>query len=273
MKKEQVLELINDVGPDLVEEADIQAPNHRRLPRAVRTGLIAACLCLALLGTAFAAANPEAVAALIQRLTVQVAPPEEDPGYSVTGGPMTKYPLSAFSSDLLAASEGRESPVVSLGFYTWDEVRAFLGENIPCVWPEDWDADWFQVLLFHTGSEVLWGVDIYSVDISRQAEIHMEIRTELWQGENARSGLGTLDGGSITQLPSYSMPNGTVAELVQVIDPETVYLDGTPTGLRPQECHGYFMWDGILYEVAAYSHVPPQEDVEAQLKIVLDSFP
>lgn len=272
MKREEVLNLMDAIPPDLIEEADIQPPAKRPFPRAARAGLIAACLCLALLGTAFAA-NPEAVAALIERLTVSMNSPIDGPGYSVTGGPMTKYSLSAFSPALIAASEGRDSPVVSLTFYTWDEVQAFLGQDVPCVWPGSWDADWFQVLLFHTGSEVLWGVDIYSIDIGRQAEVHAEIRTELWQNENARTGMGTLDGGSITQLPSYPMPNGSIAELVQVTDPEGVYLDGTPTGTRPQHCAGYFMRDGILYDVTAYSPVPPQEDVESQLKTVLDSFP
>ncbi len=272
MKKEQVFELMDAIPPDLIEEAGLQAPARRRFPKAVRAGLIAACLCLALLGTA-AAANPEAVAALIGRLTVSIHPSPENPGYSVTGGPMAKYPLSAFSPALNAASEGRDGPVVSLTFDTWDEVRAFLGRDIPCVWPEEWDTGWFQVLLFHTGSEVLWGVDVYSVDISRQAEVYAEIRTELWTGENASTGLGALDDSSITQLPSYSMPNGSVAELVQVTDPETVYLDGTPTGVRPQACHGYFMREGILYDVTAHSPVPPQESPEAQLKTVLDAFP
>lgn len=272
MKKEQVLEFINKIGPDLIEEADVPLPEKRRMPKAVRAGLAAACLCLALLGTA-AAANPEAVAALIDRLSVEISPSETNPGYSVTGGPMTKYPISAFSPDLIAASEGRDGPVVSLTFDTWDEVQAFLGEDIPCAWPQNWDTKWFQVLLFHTGSEVLWGVDVYSVDISRQAEVYVEVRTELWTGENAHAGMGTLDGGTITQLPGYAMPNGAVAELIQVTDPETVYVDGTPTGLRPQQCAGYFMQDGILYSVTAFSPVLPQESTEAQLKTVLDSFP
>lgn len=273
MKKEQILDLMNAIKPDLIEEADLQAPARRPLPGGLRGGLIAACLCLALLGTAFAAANPEAVAALIDRLSVQISSSETNPGYSVAGGPMTKYPLSAFSPALNAASESRDGPVVSLTFDTWDEVQAFLGEDIPCVWPEDWNTKWFQVLLFHTGSEVLWGVDVSSTDISRQATVHIEVRTELWAGENASGGLGTVDGSSITQLPGYSMPNGAMAELVQVTDPETVYQDGTPTGHRPQQCAGYFMRDGILYDITAYSPVPPQESAEAQLKTVLDSFP
>lgn len=274
MKKEQVQDLMNAIPPDLIEEADLQAPARRRLPRPARAGLIAACLCLALLGTAFAAA-PEAMAALIEHLTIQTAPPEEDPGYSVDGGPMTKYPLSAFNPALIAASENRSGPcvVVDLRFYAWDEVQAFLGEDIPCVWPEDWDTDWFQVVLFHTETDVLWGIDIYSVDISRQAEIHIEIRTELWRNENASAQRGLLDESIITQFPSYSMPNGAVAELIQVTD-QTTYPDDPPghAGYL-QHCYGYFMRDGILYEVTAFSPVPPQESAEAQLKTVLDSFP
>lgn len=54
MKNEQVLEWMNAIPPDLIEEADVQAPAKRRLPKIVRAGLIAACLCLALLGTAAA---------------------------------------------------------------------------------------------------------------------------------------------------------------------------------------------------------------------------
>mgnify|MGYP006906607712 CR=1 FL=1 len=273
MKKEDVLNLMSAMEPDLIEQADVSAPARRPLPGGLRGGLIAACLCLALLGTAFAAANPEAVAALVERLSVQIFSSQADPGYSVTGGSMTKYPLSAFSPALNAASEGRDGPVVSLTFDTWEEVQAFLGEDIPCAWPQDWNTEWFQVLLFHTGSEVLWGVDVFSTDISRQATVHMEVRTELWASENASGGLGTVNGSSITQLPSYAMPNGAMAELVQITSPETVYQDGTPTGHRPQQCDGYFMRNGILYDVTAHSPVPPQESVEAQLKTVLDSFP
>lgn len=51
MKKEQAFELMNAIPPDLVEEADVQAPARRPLPKAVRAGLIAACLCLAFVGT------------------------------------------------------------------------------------------------------------------------------------------------------------------------------------------------------------------------------
>lgn len=49
MKCEQVHEIINHIDLALIEKVD--APNKRRMPRVLRIGLIAACLCLALVGT------------------------------------------------------------------------------------------------------------------------------------------------------------------------------------------------------------------------------
>ncbi len=268
MKKEQVLDLMNTIGPDLIEEAGREAPARRRFPKAVRAGLIAACLCLALLGTAFAA-GPEAVAALIERLAIHITSAEQGAGYTVDGGPMIKYPLSAFSPDLLSASESRESPAapVSLSFNTWDEVKAFLGKDIPCAWPNDVEDDGyrFQVLLFHTEYAVLWGVDIYctrTTDVVL-SEIDIRIRTEYWQGDDARAGVGGADG-AFTQMESYPMPNGATAEIVQYTGPED---------FPHANCKGYFMRDGILYEITAFATVPTAEDAITRLHTILDSFP
>lgn len=54
MKSEPVLTLMSSLDPALIEEADLALPAKRRLPKAARAGLIAACLCLALAGTAAA---------------------------------------------------------------------------------------------------------------------------------------------------------------------------------------------------------------------------
>ena len=266
MKKEQILDLMNTVPPDLIEEAGIQSPVKRPIPKALRTGLIAACLCLALLGTAFAA-NPEAVAAFIDRLTVTITSNGNETGYTVDGGSMTKYPLSAFSPALLAASEGREAPVVILDFDTWDEVRAFLGENIPWVRPagEDDSSRRFTVYLFHTELEALWGVDIivtHTTDVVH-SEIKIQIRTEFWPGDNAHAGLGSPEG-DLAHLESYPMANGSTAEVIRYTGPEKY---------PHANCEGYFMKDGILYNVTAYATVPTAGDAESRLHTILDSFP
>ena len=266
MKKEQILDLMNTVPPDLIEEADSQTPAKRSIPKALRAGLIAACLCLALLGTAFAA-NPEAVAAFIVRLTVTVTSTVDDTGYTVDGGSMTKYPLSAFSPALLAASEGRNTPVVTLNFDSWAEVQAFLGKDIPCVWPagEDDSSRRFTVYLFHTELEALWGVDIivtHATDVVH-SEIEIQIRTEYWPGDNAHAGLDSPEGG-FAHLESYPMTNGSTAEVIQHTGPEKY---------PHSNCEGYFMKDGILYRITTYATNPTAGDAETRLHTILDSFP
>ena len=266
MKKEQILDLMNTVPPDLIEEANIQVPARRRIPKVLRTGLIAACLCLALLGTAFAA-NPEAVAALIDRLTVTITSTGKVTGYTVDGSSMTKYPLSAFSPTLLAASEGRDAPVVMLDFDTWDEVQTFLGEDIPSVWPagEDDIDRRFTVYLFHTELEVLWGVDIivtHTTDVAH-SEIKIQIRTECWPGDNAHAGLDSPDG-DFTHLESYPMANGSTAEIIRYTGPEKY---------PHANCEGYFMQDGILYHITTYATNPTAGDAVSRLHTILDSFP
>lgn len=249
---------ITGVGDDLIKEAG--TARKRKKTASWRWGLVAACLCAALLGTAFAAANPEAVAQFIQRLTVQV----EDSGYHVSGASMTKYPVNRFSPAVLKASEERESPVVTLSFSTWDETRAFLGKNIPVVWPDEgreWDAP-FYVYLFHVETEQLWGIDINSTSISRQEEVCIQIRTEHWKGEGASSGLGIAEG-TVEALGSYSMPNGSIAEMVKYLGTEE----------HPQaSTMGHFMKDGILYDVTTFGTVSTEEEMTANLKAVLDSF-
>ncbi len=265
MNKEQVLNLMNAIDPDLIEEADLPIAAKRRMPRFARTGLIAACVCLALVGSAFAA-NPEAMAALIDRLNVHIVSTEEDTSYTVEGGPMTKYPLSAFSPALNAASEGRDGPVVSLSFDTWNEVREFVGGDIPLLLPQS-EGDEnrrFTVYLFHTGSDRLWGVDINVAHVTDlvHSEIEFQIRTELWQGENAKAGLAGSDG-AFTQMESHPMTNGITAEIIQYTG---------PADFPHANCKGYFMKDGILYSVKTFATVSTVEDAASRLYAILDSF-
>lgn len=235
-------------------------PAKRRGFRPLRAGLIAAVLCLALAGTAVAA-NPEAVDWLIARLTVQV----EDDGYYVGGAPMTKYPLDEFSPALNEASEGRDGPgVVQLCFATWEETQAFLGKDIPVIWPDggrDWDKP-IYVYLFHVETDRLWGIDINSVSISRQAEVNIEIRTEHWRREEASGGLGIAEG-SVEAMGSYSMANGCVAEMVKYLGPEEHH---------DAACTGHFIKNGILYNVSALGSTTTQEEMADSLRNLLDSF-
>lgn len=270
MDRHELNKMFDGLAPDPARERELlekllQDDVRGKRPMKNWKRIVVGGLAAALLVTgAAAAASPE----LLERLTIQIFSDANGTGegYTVSGSPMTKYPLSAFSPELLAASEGRKAPCVpvSLTFDTWQEVRDFLGEGIPCIWPgdgENWNG-WFQVILFHTEYDVLWGVNIIGCDLKEiGANVEIEIRTELWPGSNASAGLGIADG-SLEPLDSYTMSNGAVAEIVQYRGPEE---------FPHQNCTGYFMREGILYKVKALKTLST-EGTENQLKEILDSF-
>lgn len=231
---------------------------RRRIPAAAA----AAVLAMVLAGTAFAA--------VIERLNMQVVPDGTDAGYTVTSGSLTKFPLSAFSPELLTASEnrGERAVVDDLLFNKWDEVCAFLGRDIPCVWPdngENWNNP-FLVYLFHTGSDQLWGVDLYSKLTSDcvLAAVQVHIRTENWTGDTAAFGLRDSDpDGIYSQKECYQMANGQAAEIVQYVG-----SDEYPHAY----CEGWFMRDGIVYEVTAYGTAATQDETLARIYEILDAY-
>ena len=109
MKKEQIFELMNGLPPDLVEEADVRPPAGGRRPRGIRGGLIAACLCLALVGTAFAAAAG-AKALFRARLEPHMDGSGTFDGYTVSGNART-YRLKDFSEAFHEAGKTRDGRV------------------------------------------------------------------------------------------------------------------------------------------------------------------
>lgn len=126
MKKEQILELMSALPPDLVEEADIQAPAKRRFSKGVRGALIAACLCLALVGTAGAIAGAAGV-------NIRLVDYENGQGYVVTDEGFVLFPVSNFPAEVLALGEEPNENGGDTGrkfFATWEEVRQFLGISL-----------------------------------------------------------------------------------------------------------------------------------------------
>ncbi|MDE6281411.1 MAG: hypothetical protein K2M15_06435, partial [Oscillospiraceae bacterium] len=255
MKKEQVLNLMNTVSPDLIEEADIQAPAKRRMPKTVRTGLIAACLCLALLGTAFAAANPEAVADFLSRFTpVQAESFTTEDGearYHVSYEPI-RYPIDSFNPALLAAVEdGWDAGIVEQRFDTWAEVRAFIGEDIPCYLPNtlsDGDGK-FQVFLECTRDK-LTAVRVTTSGTAPWAWLH--IYTEYYSGDATGSARWAMfyeseseASAQLELLDPYSMANGCQAEIALFTAP----ADPKNPDAEDIQCVATFVQDGIQYQV------------------------
>lgn len=120
MKKEDVLNLMTDLPPDLIEEADLDAPAKRRLPKLARMGLIAACLCLALIGTA----------AAVHYMGVSIVDGEN--GVTYLQGGVAYYPYDSLSEQVKAL-EGvwkTASGCLIRTVPSWQAAEDFIGVNL-----------------------------------------------------------------------------------------------------------------------------------------------
>ncbi len=273
---------------NLIEQQE-QKPVKRRSVRPLRAGLIAACLCLALVGTTFAATAA-------YQLMVRVHADKEIDGQHYVGfqvyGGYTQFPLSAFSQELIAAYEANQDPfhIVQPTFATREEAWDFLGRSIPCIWARGDEETWYQdgddmgrlsedygcrVMLWQNDETMgLDGVEVYyyleSVS-GAGAMVDMKVLTETmeppegWDG--SLGGMLEYQDHRVEQLESYTMPNGTVAEIVMIYSAqkEPVYSVG--------ECYGNFVYEGIFYQVRAHgSRDMTKEELVDQLHALLDSF-
>ncbi len=265
-----------------------QTPARRRGFRPLRTGLIAACLCLVLVGTAFAATA-------VYRLTVQTGEEEawgnEYVRYDVYGEPAI-HPLEDFSQELQDdfAAWNHPSLLFHQKFDSWEKVTDYLGDKIPAVWHsiDSIDADKHPPEYYVEGYHEMYGDnklqfvtvrDNGVILISRlsspespfQLSFHTEMRiyTPDYCGESLIGEGWWKDSGEFQVLDSYTMANGCVAEVVM----------GTRTyeDMEGEAQHyiGTFMKDGILYQAAMFVPVTctlDQAELVEQLHQILDSY-
>lgn len=238
-----------------------QAPVGRGGFRPLRAGLVAACLCLALVGTAGAMVYQ----AQVPRLEPNIDGKGRFDGYAVTGK-LDTYPVSRFSDEFREAGEENPKGRVFREFNTFDEVCAYLGEGIPCVWAEDWESS-YTVMLYHNERQEIWGSEVMSKSPDGRAEIWLRILTEHW-GQDPEE-VGPLYGGGpdavMEQLDSYQMPNGCVAE--------TFTIDRTAVdGCEFSTCISFFIKDGNMYEVSVHGELADPIRLWPEVQEILDSF-
>lgn len=250
-----------------------QKPAKRRGVRPLRAGLIAAAVCLALVGTAFAATNPEVVAAFINRLSVQFLSGKGTDGYCVAGE-IIEYSPEQFSSELLELCKDTQEPgSITLDTGTWEETKAFMGEAIPFAEPKDWNGE-FCVKIFREPPEAGWkpmlieavsvwpgGGEVYSNRAAGTDSIVM--RAYAYDpGETLFTFFDDPEKG-YERLETYAMPDGTEAEIIMNRDTEENSMC---------ICSSYFIKDGILYEVRSHGYAGTEAALAAHVKTILDSF-
>ena len=127
MKQEQIMDAMNYIDPALVEAADCCGPEVRR-KKWRKPVLIAACLCLALAGTALAAE--------LAGVRISWTGPdseewlkENDVAYTVENR-LAYFPLDSFSAEITTLSSEVQNKTVSWPFVSWDELEEYLGRNV-----------------------------------------------------------------------------------------------------------------------------------------------
>ena len=275
-----------DPGLRARTRAAVEARGEPDQPRArvrpLRTVLIAAAMCFALVGTAFAATA-------VYRLTVQIGEKEAWGNEYVTYdiyGESVLHPLEDFSPAFQEDFADWSHP--SLLFYqkfdSWEKVTDYLG--IPIVWHsmESVDKDEYppeyHVQGYHEmyGDNKLQWVDVRDNGIllidgpSYRLSFHTEVRiyTPDYRGDSLIGEGWWKDSGEFQALDSYAMANGCTAEVI--VGTKTYEdLDGAAT----HEYIGAFMKDGILYKVNMFVPIRcplDQAELVEQLCQVLDSF-
>lgn len=288
MKKEDVLNLMTGLPPDLIEEADLEAPAKRRLPKLARAGLIAACLCLALAGTAFAVAG-------LSRMQVNWG----DSGVSTDGYSVEYvvgfYPLNRFNREV-AALAGSGPSQRHKYFDTWDELQTFTGVELvrnPVLdsaqpgptGTEPWeydrgsqDPDKTHLMLQADATDdgdlqIVQATSTNLIDGFRVTMIE-GIYTEQAEGTVGNGGHAQLElvygeGYEVTQ-ENYTTPNGLEALII---------LTTRPAPKESTLCSAYFLIDGAYFQLVVGGSGPngdlpqpePQQAMEL-LKTILDGF-
>lgn len=247
-----------------LRERTARAVEENRKPRPrlrpVRTALLAAALCAALLVTAGAVVYK----AQAPRLEPNIDGKGRMYGYAVTGK-LATYPLSRFSDEFREAGEENPKGRVFREFNTFDEVRAYLGDGIPCVWAEGWESG-YTVMLYHDEQQNIWGSDVMSASLDGRAKIWLRILTDAYPNADEMGGLyGGGPDAVMERLDSYQMPNGCAAE--------TFTIDRTAVeGWQYSTCISFFIKDGNLYEVSVDGELADPIQLWPEVQAILDSF-
>ena len=258
MKKEQILEFIGAIPPDLIEEANLDAPAKRRLPKIVRTGLIAACLCLALIGTA----------AAVNYFGVQMT--QGDDAFIEMRGGIAFYPYDSLSEEI---RELAEDPVIQK-VSSWQAAEDLIGidlVNNPVLDGASTHG-YFQIRdgvegrFFVQPSQYIissyGSFQIGDVCIDLNCQIFTENKAPYMEEDDTFYGIKFADSAEITQ-DVYTAPSGLTAQIVQAYSPESRF--------RPYCCCAVSSLNGIPTIVTAYS-ATGMEETRAVLNQVLDGF-
>ena len=303
MNKEKILPAMDHIDPALVEKADRAAPARRRIGWS-RPGLIAACLCLVLAGTAVAAAgiSKVRVAEWFDNQTFPDYGEGEYSGFKIVGG-IAYIPGDRFSEEVnqIALSNPRKS--VQRSFGSWRAMEEFIGwelmdnpvlsaarpATLPpcCIWVSAGEELTGISAEANYGLHSVYRMDDYGVwsyqdevQIHLGADLYTEYYTETKVGQNedeiAWVRHSYPEGTEYTQ-EEYVTPGGLEVTIFRITQPERKEyrrvsqweFDFVP--VEPTSYTAYFTMNGARFNVKAAHDTDAALALET-LKEVLDGF-
>lgn len=245
-------------------ETIMETKRPRRAIRPMRTALIAACVCVMLVGTALAAQVIWGV-----RLEDKQ---QGNPGYNVSAD-LTLWPVEQFSEELRRDADDFHD---DYGRYvkeldSWEQVEDYL--NVPLIGNSVLTApNYHAVWLYQWENGSLYKCEAIAGYILDNT--YVDWTASLYTKEYSESGsdvpLFTLGGNAQDEISysQYQMKNGAQAQIVKITPGEV--------GATVPQSYAYFVRDGIFYTL--YMDRRPvdervaEADHEQLLYEILDAF-
>lgn len=281
MNKERAMELMGGIDPALVEGADLPMPAKRRIPKITRVILVAACLCLALAGTAGAVS----MIAGFHRMELEhhITFPfdtiyEQYDGYTLWSD-LKRIPLDAFSDEILELARQNPAKSVKIPVFGITQLGLRTGLDFPALPTHDaLRLNGFTAWLAAEQNGLPSGIDYYqnymgvgagnrTLKLSLQAAYFTEATPvdDPWvtilfpEGHTAESEEYTTENGLSVVLFTFQVPEDLWETDI------TVKLDGTTS------YQAVFMLDGVRYIVEANCPESPDRALTV-LKEFLENF-
>lgn len=270
MNREQIMEAMSHIDPALIESADLNISPTKH-PRRVwhRPAVIAACLCLALAGTAAASAWIAGFNS-VDFFKDAIYEDRSYQGYTLWGG-MRFFPLDVLSQKVLDIAAENPCTTISLEASSKERLEDLCGLELPeSLEPDNMVRRGFTAAMScdQEGPTCITYQDSFrgKEDLTLQLEVQVEIYTERMYAPDLELSTGYFIPSEYTvETEEYTTATGQTALLTHSYK----FMTSSPE----ETYYADFAWDGMVYHLKASCPGKPeqalltiQQAVEASVK-------
>lgn len=276
------LEVMDHIDPALVEEVELSGPRKQRRPR-FRAAVIAACVCLALVGTGAAAVANGWIK--LSDITTRQINRRDGTTLSIATAKIvsdgkTYVPWERFSQQCQDFPSSFTGMPQYKGFASWDELEAFLGLNIMDNPVLDQAKPSLHENRSSLGGRMETGScfagfygkldEPYYVDLSAVYQFETHDSIPLYVGLYTRIATGPREEQTTARI--FEKTGGDMIAL-------TTETYVTPSGLEAifitsnlGDIEAYFQINGVVFNIHSYCDNEHMEEGTRTVKEILDAF-